>query len=118
MAFRNNDCEFKRDCLRSPIPDKCFYFCIFQILQSANKDEKQFVIGLSRECSEAIYSAFNNFSLNRYEDLETRLTNEHSIEVIERFKKITQLQIDYFHTDDDFRNQMRRLLKRLREDME
>lgn len=114
MASTKNDCDFRRDCLKAPIPQKCFNFCIYQILKSANRDEKQFVIGLSYECSNAIYYTFSNHSINSFDDLAHWLSDEHIVELIERFKKIAQVQVDYFHSSKNFRDKMRELLRQLR----
>ncbi|HEY4064130.1 MAG TPA: hypothetical protein VGM30_19625 [Puia sp.] len=84
------------ECLKAPIPEKCFYFCIYQILLKANPQEKVSVLGFSRETAERIFKAFNTYHAKNYEQMVENLSSSQIEELVRIFRTITQAQLDYF----------------------
>jgi hypothetical protein len=88
-------CTYK-DCLKAPIPSKCFFYCIHQILQKATPDEKVNIIGLSHTTAQSIYSAINRYSPRDFQELTQYLEPLQIEEIIRVFRIITQNQLDHF----------------------
>jgi len=86
------------DCLKAPIPENCFLFCIYQILLRANPQEKVSVLGFSPATAQSIFRAFNTFHARNYEELITRLSPSEIGELLRIFRNVTQQQLDYFAT--------------------
>lgn len=84
------------DCLIAPIPEKCFYFCIYQILLRANPNEKREILKISDGTSERIFEAFNLFRVNTFEELARYLNPVQLQEVNTVFRNVTQEQLNYF----------------------
>ena len=84
------------NCLKAPIPEKCFYFCVYQILLRANPEEKVSILGFSPNTAQSIFRAFNTFRVTNYEELIRHLLSEEINETLRIFRNITQDQLDYF----------------------
>lgn len=89
------NCKYD-DCLKAPIPEKCFFFCIYQILLKANPQEKVSVLGFSPPTAQSIFKAFNTFHAGNYEELIARLSSSEIGELLRIFRGVTQEQLDYF----------------------
>lgn len=90
------DCLFERDCLSAPFPEKCFFYCIEQILRRANPSEKRNILRISDSTADAIFAAYQRFTINSFEDLATRLTPMQVEEIIRVFRNISQDQLNHF----------------------
>ena len=84
------------DCLKAPIPEKCFYFCIYQILLKANPQDKVSVLRFSHSTAESIFAAYNTFRASNYEELFQHLSAAEINETLGIFRNITQAQLNYF----------------------
>lgn len=88
-------CTYK-DCLIAPIPDDCFFFCIYQILLRANPEEKVSILRMTRSTAESIFRAFNTFRVSNYEELISRLSRNETSEILRVFRNVTQEQLNHF----------------------
>ena len=84
------------DCLKAPIPGKCFYFCIYQILLKANPQEKISILRFTEDTAQRIFEAFNTYHARNYKELVERLSSSQIEELLGVFRNITQAQLDYF----------------------
>lgn len=90
------DCLFERDCLSAPFPEKCFFYCIEQILRRVNPSQKRNILKISNTTADAIVAAYQKYTINKFEDLATHLTADELVEIIRVFRTITRQQLDYF----------------------
>jgi hypothetical protein len=90
------DCQFERDCLSAPIPDKCFFYCVEQILRRANPSQKRNVLKISGPTADAIFAAYQRFSINSFEDLANHINPVQLEEVIRIFRNVSQEQLNHF----------------------
>lgn len=89
-------CIFERDCLSAPFPEKCFFYCIEQILRRASHSQKRNILKISNTTADAIVAAYQKYTITKFEDLTTHLTIDELEEIIRVFRTITQQQLDYF----------------------
>lgn len=90
------DCQFERDCLSAPFPEKCFFYCIEQILRRANPSEKRNILKISGPTADAIFAAYQSFAISGFEDLANRLSTIQVEEIIRTFRTISQEQLNHF----------------------
>ncbi len=113
MRIFGSNCDFKRDCSKVPIPNKCVEYCLERILRNASVEEKQLVLGLEENLAIAIFKAYNASTINSFSDLKRRLTTEQADSLVMKFKTINQFQLNYFNAPRDERESIIDELKRM-----
>jgi len=58
--------------------------------------EKRLIPGYTPRTANAIFAAYNNFRINSFADLRQHLNQEQTDEILSKFDRITQFQLDYF----------------------
>ena len=90
-------CKPKKDCLKFPIPPKCFKFCIEQILRVARPADKIEVLGMNENLAEAIFRAYNyGPRIRSFDDLAKSLNTSQVEQIINIFENMSQSQLDFF----------------------
>ena len=87
-------CDFNRDCLKVPFPKACFDFCMHKILEKITPEQKVEILGLSPTTAQATFYAFNNFRISSFVDLQQYLTIEQIDEISQKFKTLTQGELN------------------------
>ncbi len=114
-----NTCDFSKDCSKIPIPGKCVKFCLERILRNATVEEKQLILGLNKNLSDAIYNAYNGpYDINSFEDLERQLEPQQVENLLESFNKINQYQLNYFLRDRRERETIINAIRNMRLDLD
>ena len=92
------NCDPKRDCLRIPIPPKCFEFCIEQILRVATPEEKITVLGMDENLAHIIFNAYNygKRPIRSFDDLKQELSEVQINNIKLIFNNLTQIQLNHF----------------------
>jgi hypothetical protein len=109
------DCH-PRHCAIDPIKAECVDFCLELILRSATVEEKILILGYRPTTAKAILRAYNNYSINDFEDLMRRLTPQQIEEVRAKFLQMSRSQRNYFRLDRRERQAVIDAIKRLRLD--
>lgn len=84
----------QKDCLKAPIPSRCFFYCIHQILLKATPDQKRNVLKLQPATATAIFNAINTHHPKDFQELAEYLESVQLEEIIRVFRMITQEQLD------------------------
>ena len=111
------DCVPSRDCIKDPIRKECRKFCLELLLRTATPEEKRLILGYNSSTANAIFRAYNNFHINNFDDLRQHLTQEQTDEILSKFDRITQFQLNYFQMDRKDRDAVIRAIKNLGLDM-
>lgn len=106
------ECNFDRDCTIVPIPRKCVDYCLEKVLSTATLEEKQLIIGLSKDLAIAIYEAYQSRNINSFDDLRQYLSPTAIQQVTEKFLQINQYQLNYFRKP---RSEREIIIRRLRD---
>jgi len=111
------DCVPSRDCIKDPIRKECREFCLELLLRTATPEEKRLILAYNPSTASAIFYAYNNFDINSFADLRQHLTQEQINEILAKFDRITQFQLDYFQLNRNARDAVIRAIKNLGLDM-
>lgn len=87
-------CDYERDCLKAPIPEKCFYFCINSILKRITPQQKQDILGIGQELAGKLFRIYNSRNISSFSNLKAHLTPTEIASLIDIFQNITQDQLD------------------------
>lgn len=112
-----SDCNYHKDCSKVPIAKKCLPYCLERILRTATIEEKQLIVGLDQNLSQAVYNAYNGFiTIDSFEDLSSQLKPEQIATLLNKFEQITQFQLNYFRKSRAERELLIRAIKNMRLD--
>jgi len=112
------DCIPSKDCIKVPIGEKCRKFCIERTLRTATPEEKRLILGYSNPTANAIYTAYQRYDIDSYDDLARHLTEEQEEEINAKFALINQFQLNYFQLDRRQRQLIIDAIKKLGLDMD
>jgi hypothetical protein len=106
------NCVASRDCIKDPIRKECREFCLEFLLRTATTEEETLILGYSPGTANAIFSAYNNFYINSFSDLRQYLSQEQVNEILTKFDRVTQFQLDYFQLN---RNERETVIRSIRD---
>jgi hypothetical protein len=101
------------DCTKLPFKKECLKYCIELILRNATPEEKQLILGFSKQLASSIYRAYNTRNIQEFEDLERELNSLEIQEIISRFSSLNQTQLNYFNKSKTEREQIISAIKKL-----
>lgn len=104
------------DCSKLPFKKECLKYCIEQILRTATPEEKQLVLGLGKQLTNAIFNAYSKDVVNSFEDLEVLLTPIQIDTLILKFESLSQYQLNYFNKSKRERQQIIDIIRNMRLD--
>jgi len=84
------------DCTKIPFSDDCLEYCIEKILRVATPEEKQNIIGLSKDLAQKIFLAYNAHSINSFYDLRQYISDSEVVDLRNKFKNLNEFQMTYF----------------------
>lgn len=106
-------CDFTRDCIKVPIPQKCLNYCLERILRACTVEEKQLVLGFPNDLAMKIFSIYNKFDINSYKDLSGHLKPSERRFIYYAFRRLSQYQLNYLNQPREVRDEIIWQLKRL-----
>ena len=90
-------CDPQKDCLKIPIPPKCFDFCVEKILSVATPEDKVKVLGMDKDLAHNIFHAYNSGRrIRSFRDLERKLSPTQIKRIRVVFLNLNQKQLNYF----------------------
>ncbi|PPL04271.1 hypothetical protein SAMN05444682_10159 [Parapedobacter indicus] len=106
------ECNYQLHCTRVPIPKRCLPFCLERILRNATVDEKQLILGIEWKFAYEIFEAYNGHrNIRSFRDLSEVLGESRTELLVEKFRGISQSQLDHFSKSPEERERIIRSIK-------